>query len=86
MRRAAVQAFRFARRPVARKSVRSRSTFVAPSSYALGLRYLSSRRERGAATLLHSSMHLRSFSVAVVSAAVASSAYYLYRNQRQATK
>jgi pyruvate dehydrogenase phosphatase len=78
MRRAALQLFRSARRPITRKTFRIRTNQFTPSSYALGLRYLSSRRERSAAILLQSSMHLRSFTFAAVGGAIASGAYYLY--------
>jgi pyruvate dehydrogenase phosphatase len=74
MRRAAVQAFRFAR-PVLRKVVRNRNGLTS-TNYALGLRSLSSRRERVGATVLQSSMHIRNFSVALVSAGVLSGAWY----------
>ncbi|KAF2759469.1 protein serine/threonine phosphatase 2C [Pseudovirgaria hyperparasitica] len=72
MRRAALQVFRSARRP-GRKSTRT-------TSHAVGsLRSLSSRRERAAVTALQSSMQLRTFSLALVSVAVASGAFFAYR-------
>jgi pyruvate dehydrogenase phosphatase len=76
MRRAAVQGLRSARRPVLRKAVRHRSGLVSSSNYALGLRTLSSR------SVLQSSMHIRNFSVALVSAGVLSGAWY-YKQGKQ---
>src|SRR6266480_6045893 len=79
MRRAAVQAFRSARRPVLRKAFRHRTPLALPPSHILGQRSLSSRRD---AQVLRSSMHIRTFSVALVGAAVASGAWY-YRTAQQ---
>jgi pyruvate dehydrogenase phosphatase len=82
MRRAAVQALRLARRPILRKSLRHNSALVSPSDYALGLRALSSRRASVGTSILHSSMQIRNFSVALVSAGVLSGAWY-YRQAQQ---
>lgn len=76
MRRVAVQAFRSARRPCLRKVPRSRAIAFFPSN-GLGQRYLS--RQRASSTLLTSSMQLRTFTGALVAAAVASGAFYAYR-------
>ena len=76
MRRAAIQAFRPARRPLARREYRHRSSALA-SNHALGLRTFVSRRgDRFAAITLSSSMQIRSFSAALVAAAVAGGAWY----------
>jgi pyruvate dehydrogenase phosphatase len=79
MRRAAIQAFRLARRRPLLKHIRHRTSLPSSavaasnsSNNALGTRSLSTRR----ATVLQSSMHVRSFSVALVAAAVASGAWY----------
>lgn len=79
MRRAAVQAFRSARRPCLRKLVRNRFFVPAPVSHGLvGYRALSSRRERTSSVILTSSMQTKTF-IALVSAAVASGAFYAYK-------
>ncbi|KAF2004914.1 protein serine/threonine phosphatase 2C [Amniculicola lignicola CBS 123094] len=69
MRRAAVQAFRSARRPVLRKFV---------SGHGLGHRSITSGRDR-TTTILTSSMQLRTWTGALVAAAVASGAWYTFR-------
>ena len=79
MRRAAVQAFRLARRPLLRKFARSRTAAYVPSSYALTYRQLSSRPRASSTALLTSSMQIRTFTGALVAAAVASGAFYAYR-------
>ncbi|KAF2471616.1 phophatase 2C family protein-like protein [Lindgomyces ingoldianus] len=80
MRRAAVQAFRSARRPCLRKFARNRTPAFVPLNHGLlGHRAVSSRRERTSSVILTSSMQLRSFAYALVSAAVASGAFYAYR-------
>ncbi|KIW05120.1 hypothetical protein, variant [Verruconis gallopava] len=85
VRRAAIQAFRSARRRPLLKLFRHRPLFPSTtatansafnSSHAIGTRPLSTRRDRSAAIVLQSSMHVRSFSVALVAAAVASGAWY----------
>ncbi|KAF2710599.1 protein serine/threonine phosphatase 2C [Pleomassaria siparia CBS 279.74] len=79
MRRAAIQAFRSARRPCLRKFARSRLA-LNPSnltSYGIGSRALSSRRAiLSTATVLTSSMQVRAFQGALVAAAVAAGAFY----------
>ena len=73
MRRAAIQAFRFARRPAPRKFPRRLA--VSPSvSHGLGNRAYSTRR--GPTTILTSSMQVRVFQSALVAAAVAVGAFY----------
>src|SRR5215470_16555265 len=79
MRRAAVQVFRSTRRPLLRKAFRYRTPLTTPPNHTLGQRSLSSRRD---AQVLRSSMHIRTFSVALVGAAVASGAWY-YRTAQQ---
>jgi pyruvate dehydrogenase phosphatase len=82
MRRAAVQVLRFARRPVHRSALRHHSDPNCSTNHALGLRSLSSRRARIGTSLLQSSMHIRNFSVAFLSAGVLSGAWY-YRQAQQ---
>ncbi|KAJ9642304.1 [Pyruvate dehydrogenase [acetyl-transferring]]-phosphatase 1, mitochondrial [Coniosporium tulheliwenetii] len=77
MRRTALQTLRPFRRPSFRKFIRTRN--LTPSSYALGLRFLTSRRAERITPVLTSSMHIRNFSYALISAAVASGAWYTYR-------
>ena len=77
MRRVAIQAFR---RPCLRKFTRSRTAAFSPNSHGLGYRALSSRR--ASSTVLTSSMHLRTFSGALVAAAVASGAFYAYKGSQ----
>ncbi|KAL4956957.1 phosphatase 2C-like domain-containing protein [Aspergillus filifer] len=85
MRRAAIQAVRTARRaPVWRVSGRKPSAISFTSSQSLGLRPYSNRPEFLSATL-QSSMHLRTFSVAAVSAVVASGAWYAYQGDSSQT-
>ncbi|KAI9759974.1 MAG: hypothetical protein M1835_000265 [Candelina submexicana] len=79
MRRAAVQAFRTARYAPFRKLLRSRTFPLVSSNYALGLRSASSLPEQISLVSLQSSM-LNRFSVAFVSALVASGAWFTYRN------
>jgi pyruvate dehydrogenase phosphatase len=87
MRRAVLQALRPARRPIVRKAFRHRgSVLLAPWSnpHAAaaaaagggGLRTFISRRDRAAASTLISAMQLRSFSAAIIAAAVATGAWY----------
>jgi pyruvate dehydrogenase phosphatase len=78
MRRAAVQAFRSARRPCLRKFARSRIVAFAPLNHGLGVRHLSPRA-RIQSPILASSMQLRAFTGALVAAAVASGAFYAYK-------
>lgn len=82
MRRAAVQVFRTARRvPVWKVAGRRPRAGFFSSSQALGLRQPSSTRRHASfiPANLQSSMHLRNFSVALISAAVASGAWYAYQ-------
>ena len=75
MRRAAVQAFRSARRPCLRKFARSRFAVSSTAhSHGLGFRTLAFRRP--STTVLTSSMQLRAFQGALVAAAVAAGAFY----------
>jgi pyruvate dehydrogenase phosphatase len=86
MRRAAVQALRFARRPPLRSALRHHGAPTCSSNYALGLRSLSSRRARIGTSILQSSMHIRNFSVALVSAGVLSGAWYYRQGQQNVTR
>ncbi|KAF2021472.1 phophatase 2C family protein-like protein [Aaosphaeria arxii CBS 175.79] len=79
MRRAALQLFRPARRPCLRKLTRSRTSAFCLSTHGLAYRTVSSRSRASVATVLKSSMQLRSFTGALVAAAVASGAFYAYR-------
>ena len=79
MRRAAIQAFRTARCTPFRKLLRTRTFPLVSSNYALGLRSASYLSEQSGSVLLQSSM-LNRFSVAFVSALVASGAWFTYRN------
>ncbi|KAL4881444.1 protein phosphatase [Aspergillus karnatakaensis] len=81
MRRAAIQAFRTARRaPVWRLAGRKPSALSFTSSQSLNLRpYASARHPTFLPASLQSSMHLRTFSVAVISTVVASGAWYAYQ-------
>ncbi|KAF2235185.1 pyruvate dehydrogenase phosphatase [Viridothelium virens] len=75
MRRAAVQAFRAARRPGLRKLVRSRSNNFTPNHHnALTYRSIWTRKERSIAPLA-ASMQLRPLSIAVASSLVAGGAW-----------
>lgn len=78
MRRAAVQAFRSARRPCLRKFARSRLALT-PSSHSHGLGYRSLSTRRSSITVLTSSMQVRVFQGALVAAAVAAGAFYASR-------
>ncbi|KAL4808504.1 phosphatase 2C-like domain-containing protein [Aspergillus unguis] len=81
MRRAALQAFRTARRaPVWRVAGRRPSAISFTSSESLGLRpYTTPKRPALLSASLQSSMHFRTFSVALVSTVVASGAWYAYQ-------
>jgi pyruvate dehydrogenase phosphatase len=77
MRRIALQVLRPARRPLARREFRHRTSAFISSNHALGIRTFVSRRgDKFAAVTLASSMQLRSFSAALVAAAVAGGAWY----------
>jgi len=84
MRRVALRALRTARLATSRSlSLRTRSAFQ-PSSHVLGIRHLSGKTEpvlKSSAPLkvLQSSMHIRRFSVAVVSGLVGYGAWYTYK-------
>ncbi|KAL4868823.1 hypothetical protein BDV12DRAFT_169107 [Aspergillus spectabilis] len=79
MRRAALQAFRTARRaPVWRLAGRKPSAISFTSSLSLRP-YTSARHPIHLSASLQSSMHLRTFSVAVISTVVASGAWYAYQ-------
>ncbi|KAL4930665.1 type 2C protein phosphatase ptcF [Aspergillus undulatus] len=84
MRRAALQAFRTARAPAWRVAGRKPPAISFTSSQSLNLRPYSSRPENLSASL-QSSMHLRTFSVAAVSAVVASGAWYAYQGDSSQT-
>jgi pyruvate dehydrogenase phosphatase len=81
MRRAAVQAFRTARRQPVRKLLGGRSFFIRSPNHGLGLRLASSTSRRNSAThaTLHSSMLPRSLSAALITGIVASGAWYAYK-------
>lgn len=81
MRRAAVQAFRTARRaPVWKVTCKRPCSLSYTHNSVRGLRsYSGGRRPSLAPTALQSSMHLRRFSLAVISTVVASGAWYAYR-------
>ncbi|OJJ47495.1 hypothetical protein ASPZODRAFT_130993 [Penicilliopsis zonata CBS 506.65] len=82
MRRAAVQAFRTARRvPVWRVAGRKPCTVSFSSSQALALRASSAagKTQSFLPATLQSSMHIRNFSLAVISTVVASGAWYAYQ-------
>ena len=75
MRRAAIQAFRAARRPGSRKLLRSRThTFSPTHHHAVTTRSISTRKERSIAPLT-ASMQLRPLSIAVASSLVAGGAW-----------
>ncbi|KAL2828725.1 phosphatase 2C-like domain-containing protein [Aspergillus cavernicola] len=82
MRRAALQAFRTARRaPVWRVAGRKPCAILFTSSHSLSSRpYTSARHPALLSASLQSSMHLRTFSVAVISTVVASGAWYAYQS------
>ncbi|KAJ5443963.1 uncharacterized protein N7458_007835 [Penicillium daleae] len=81
MRRAAVQAFRTARRaPVWKVTTKRPCSLTYTHNSVRGLRsYSGGRRPSLAPAALQSSMHLRRFSLAVISTVVASGAWYAYR-------
>jgi pyruvate dehydrogenase phosphatase len=81
MRRAAVQAFRTARRaPVWKVGSRRATSAYFSSSHALGLRPSSTGRHAAfIPASLQSSMHVRNFSLAFLSTLVASGAWYAYK-------
>ncbi|EAW08046.1 type 2C protein phosphatase ptcF [Aspergillus clavatus NRRL 1] len=81
MRRAALQAFRTARRvPVWKVGARKPCAVSFSSSQPLGLRPSpGGRRPSYLPATLQSSMHLRNFSLALISTAVASGAWYAYQ-------
>ncbi|KAI9714269.1 MAG: hypothetical protein M1820_000228 [Bogoriella megaspora] len=80
MRRAAVQAFRAARRPGFRKLVRNRTVnFTQNSHNAATTRSIWTRKDRNIAPLA-TSMQLRPLSIAVASSLVASGAWFAYRS------
>ncbi|GLI72239.1 [pyruvate dehydrogenase [acetyl-transferring]]-phosphatase 1, mitochondrial [Penicillium ochrochloron] len=81
MRRAAVQAFRTARRaPVWKVTSKRPCSLTYTHNSVRGLRsYSGGRRPSLAPASLQSSMHLRRFSLAVISTVVASGAWYAYR-------
>lgn len=84
MRRAAIQAFRTARRFPLRKLLADCGLPNSSSRNAVGIGPLSAssspRREHGARPTPASFMHYRNFSIALVSAVVASGAWYAYRD------
>ncbi|KAF2085911.1 protein serine/threonine phosphatase 2C [Saccharata proteae CBS 121410] len=85
MRRAGIQVCRFVRRPGLRKAVvRSRSALFTPN-HAVTARALSTRRGSANTQALQSSMQLKSFSVALVSSAVAAGAWYSWKEANNAS-
>lgn len=87
MRRAAIQAFRTARRaPLWRVAGRKPPAISFTSSQSLNLRpYSSAKHPAFLSASLQSSMHLRTFSVAVISTVVASGAWYAYQGDSSQT-
>ncbi|CEJ54466.1 Putative Protein phophatase 2C family protein [Penicillium brasilianum] len=83
MRRAAIQAFRTARRaPVWKVTGKRPCSLTYTHNSVRGLRsYSGGRRPSLAPVALQSSMHLRRFSLAVISTVVASGAWYAYRGE-----
>jgi pyruvate dehydrogenase phosphatase len=80
MRRAAFQVLRTARRSHIRKALFTKSSPFSSTSYVLGLRSGTTvHRTYQSSTILQSSMYLRNFSVALISGAVASGAWYAFR-------
>ena len=80
MRRAALQAFRTARRTHIHKNLSWKGSPFTSSSLLLGLRSGTTvHRINASNTILQSSMYLRNFSVALISAAVASGAWYAFK-------
>ena len=86
MRRVAIQAFRTARRaPVWKVASRRPSSLSLPHNLVRGLRQYSGRRRYFLApAALHSSMHFRNFSLAIISTVVASGAWYAYQGDGSA--
>ncbi|KAH8697155.1 phophatase 2C family protein [Talaromyces proteolyticus] len=87
MRRAAVQAFRTARcSPVWKAGGRRASRAYFSSGQALALRPSFTRRQNSfIPASLHSSMHVRNFSLAFISTLVASGAWYAYKGTQQSS-
>ncbi|PWY76239.1 phophatase 2C family protein [Aspergillus heteromorphus CBS 117.55] len=79
MRRAAIQALRTARRVPTWRVAGRKPCAVSFSSSRLGLRPSSGRHPSYLPATLQSSMHLRNFSLAVISTVVASGAWYAYQ-------
>ena len=81
MRRAAVQAFRTARRGPLRKIVTTRAFPRPPVNYIVGLRPSTTVTRRDAPTqIITSSMYFRTFSVAALVSVLASGVYYYQRD------
>ena len=82
MRRAAVQAFRTARRSPLRKLITTRTFPRPPVNHILGLRPVNTviRRDAPTQIIIRSSMYFRSFSVAALVSALASGVYYYQRD------
>ena len=82
MRRAAVLAFRTARRGHVRRSLTFRPPLAAKGD-ALGLRFFhpSLRERQEPLSVLHASLYFRSFTIALVSSLVASGAWFAYREK-----
>ncbi|BCS24659.1 type 2C protein phosphatase ptcF [Aspergillus puulaauensis] len=87
MRRAAIQAFRTARRaPIWRVAGKKPPAISFTSSQSVNLRpYSSAKYPAILSSSLQSSMHLRTFSVAVISTVVASGAWYAYQGDSSQT-
>jgi pyruvate dehydrogenase phosphatase len=81
MRRAAVQAFRTARRQPVRKLLGGRSFFIRSPNHGLGLRLASStsRKDRATNATLQGSILPRSISAALITGIFASGAWYAYK-------
>lgn len=79
MRRAAVQAFRTARRSPVRKLLGLRGLPVSAAYQTLGLRSASSSSRKDARPVTSSSMYFRNFSLALVSTLVATGGWYAYK-------
>jgi pyruvate dehydrogenase phosphatase len=79
MHRAALQAFRLARRPLHKRITQTREFLFGPSDHAFNFRSLTYSRNRTFPHLLTSSMHFGRVSAALVSTLVASGAWYAYR-------
>lgn len=81
MRRAAVQAFRTARRSPLRKVVTARTFPRPPANHTVGLRPVTTLTRRDAPTqIIRSSMYFRTFSVAALVSVLASGVYYYQRD------